>query len=853
MVIDCVLDGTIPVDLSHEDYGLANNNPKCSSHKFQEDYPVEVLDTSASTQRKVALRKGDTSVTAAFLREGLVPCAPHLPTVAVTICVLGLYRNASLRCPHLAINSFVKSLCDLYGTPFRPYLCKQFSICFDVYLSIQNCVDQHLQTALKCHNSGWRLCHVCPCCTHKLVDEPKLVFDMLVTMDGNDSFKHVQCRKAAPVDPGEGDNPLMGQPNERKDERTVGAGYYIPRKDVDRWERDIVLQWIKVHGDQPSKGDKTTPYGGFLSFCWHGFVLVIIDMVVSGELSKYPLATAEALLDAFGVKIGGGYVIGCKFGITLARSPLGPRAQELKYKALVGSFYKHTHNRLCQLCFLATYAKGMGLEDLKGGEQFFSKSNALASAIQHTSVFHWKQKIVTFVKHMDQNKTYQNLSEFLVNNYRQSLNILNGEAAFVKQMANQNIANTAVFPNWLAEEKAYLECLSREPLEESLSMKYWQKLVNLGASKQCLTAAVNTWKILTPATITNTRDCTQSQERERQHAQEVLAKDLLTVQNLEIKMGIQLQWGPSNKEWKQAATMVGKQWYQRCLNSLEGLIVARMFELTKMNMLQTGNALKACLQAVRTALQNYNIAAVTLVPPRPPLLWDNVIEYAFLADFDLLSDTRSDMRLNVWAKPASRVPMDQYFKMEHAREGIVRLNEAFLLQQEELMSADDHPLSCQLRLHCLKLIQSNNLHIHQLTKLALLPGFSGTIAPGISVEAALYCTEEAAHNRVPAQEHTGGDKETEEYKDELAGADVADAFCLGENKLAVSNGGGKGSGDNMMGILMASQNRCDVAGRRCDVVTIGEMKVDSDFSCRYLQNIRSYQRASATRKVADEM
>jgi Kyakuja-Dileera-Zisupton transposase len=61
--------------------------------------------------------------------------------------------------------------------------------------------------------------------------------------------------------------------------------------------------------------------------------------------------------------------------------------------------------------FLATYVKGMGLEDLEGGERYFSKSNALASSVGHASVFHRKQKIVEFAKHMDQNKTYQNLSE----------------------------------------------------------------------------------------------------------------------------------------------------------------------------------------------------------------------------------------------------------------------------------------------------------------------------------------------------------------------------------------------------------------------------------------------------------
>jgi hypothetical protein len=73
--------------------------------------------------------------------------------------------------------------------------------------------------------------------------------------------------------------------------------------------------------------------------------------------------------------------------------------------------------------------------------------------------------------------------EFLVNNYKQALGILNSEGAFVKQMQDQGIADTSIFKDWLAEEKAYLECLSREPLEESLAMECLQKLINLGASQ----------------------------------------------------------------------------------------------------------------------------------------------------------------------------------------------------------------------------------------------------------------------------------------------------------------------------------------------------------------------------------
>jgi len=122
----------------------------------------------------------------------------------------------------------------------------------------------------------------------------------------------------------------------------------------------------------------------------------------------------EVLLEAFGDGIGGGYNIRCKFGTMLNHSELGPRTQELDYQALVGSFHGHAHNRLCQLSFLTTYVKGMGLEDLEGCEHFFSKLNVLASSLRYASIFHRQQKIVEFIKHTDNMETYQNLSKFAI-------------------------------------------------------------------------------------------------------------------------------------------------------------------------------------------------------------------------------------------------------------------------------------------------------------------------------------------------------------------------------------------------------------------------------------------------------
>lgn len=84
------------------------------------------------------------------------------------------------------------------------------------------------------------------------------------------------------------------------------------------------------------------------------------------------------------------------------------------------------------------------------------------------------------------------------------------------------------------------------------------------------------------------RDYTASLETARRHALEKSLKYLQTVHMLEKKMGVRERWNPGGLEWKAAAKRVVMRRYQRCIDVLEGLVVARMFELTKMNMSQTG-------------------------------------------------------------------------------------------------------------------------------------------------------------------------------------------------------------------------------------------------------------------------
>lgn len=393
---------------------------------------------------------GPEGIPASLIQQGLIPCAPFRPGLAITTRLLNIFRNIHLRCPHLSTQAFVKGLCDLHGHPFQPYLATQFTICYDLFVEIRAMVRKRVDVALGRDTQNWRLKNACSACTYKLKDELPLIFDMLVTMDGNDALKRI-IRKDMPEYLGK-DNPnTMATSREVIDSRHVHGDYYIRRDKVDRWTKDPVMQALQSESGAPGNGslvdnscascwsnmskevtsrmwgvfDET---GIFLSLCRHGYVLTVADMVQSGEQyvyffssnacvlkisrAKYPLATVETLLDAFGAGIGGGYDIGCKFTTTLGRSELGDRARELHYTPLVGSFHGYAHNRLCQLAHLATYVEGMGLEDLEGCERFFSKSNALAASIRYSSVFHRKQRIVEYIKHTDAFETSQNLSVF---------------------------------------------------------------------------------------------------------------------------------------------------------------------------------------------------------------------------------------------------------------------------------------------------------------------------------------------------------------------------------------------------------------------------------------------------------
>ncbi|KAF8912259.1 hypothetical protein CPB85DRAFT_1252735 [Mucidula mucida] len=540
-------------------------------------------------------------------------------------------------------------------------------------------VEARVKKALLRDSPNWRLMNACPSCLYKVDDEPPMKYAIHSAIDGNNSLVRVELKtkikEAAATDMGaaeaasketedvgssEGDGAAASKAVEKTKtaEPMVSSGEPEDSGCEDRWHNMVNDMSSKMWGIYEETGI-------FLGVCRHGMVLLATNMIRSGELSKYPLAVIERLLDVLQDNLCMGYDCGCKFKKTVARSSLGPSAGVHRLKFVVGLFHGHAHARSCQLFHLGTYIEGMGLEDHETCERFFAKSNVLAPIVRHSSAFHRHQAIRTYFEHMDEIESFQALTVFLHDNFRQAFEIRETRGTLLKTMSDLG---------WLNEERAYLTSLKKEPAVETLQMEYYRALLALDDLTSQQTEALKS--------MYSPNDPQGNRKKERQR-RAILKKHELKLEEvvaLEDRLYIVERWEMGSLARQELAERVATRDYCLALDKLESLVVARIFELTKMNMSQTGyklrkhiaKALQVRSKAVKTALKKFNNTAACMSPPRPQLAWEEVVAYGFLAKFNVLRDLRNDIRDKGWACEAGRRAMDSYFKILPANEELVR-------------------------------------------------------------------------------------------------------------------------------------------------------------------------------------
>lgn len=128
---------------------------------------------------------------------------------------------------------------------------------------------------------------------------------------------------------------------------------------------------------------------------------------------------------------------------------------------------------------------------------------------------------------------------------------------------------------------------------------------------------------------------------------------------------------------------------------------------------------------------------------RPQLTWEEVLDYTFLSDFELLRDARRDVRSEPWAQPAGRLALDQYHKLIGSEVEIIRLNKeihslvtymheetAYISLKVEEVRRTDPLLAVQIHKYGWERGRCKDMHLLRLHKLARLDGFTGSLTPG---------------------------------------------------------------------------------------------------------------------------
>ncbi|KAH9855188.1 hypothetical protein C2E23DRAFT_724520 [Lenzites betulinus] len=765
-------------------YTLPSDTAPNTSQTFSFD--IDVFDILSTSSQASISSDSALSVAEALVSNGYLGSTPVTPSLAISLHTLELLRRIRLFKASFSLEAFAKLVCYYYSVPYQRTVRNAISDSFDIYLAILRAVRKRVMGALGRESPDWRVCNACPACCYKLEGEPAQSFSRLFCMDGNNSLKRMR--------------PLGGR--KVGDDRVfTDSDYYLPQGFVDAYANEVhskakqadprpssphvmepdmseprdptdgdpavttcTKNWKAAQSDDKKRSwDVFEETGVFVSACRHGLILWIIDMVRSGELARYPLATIAKALDVFEHCTMCGYDVGCSFLAMIQRSSLGKRFNDAGCRMCVNAFHGYSHEYSCQVQHHPNCIEGMGLEDLETMERIFSASNQLAPVIRYASAYRRRVLIDAFYQQWDEEK-YLNLGKMLFDNYRQALGIIREQGIVVAEAMKSLGLTPEDLVKFAVEERAYLRSLGNESSQDLHQIAYVEGLEELRAISTQLARATRSFlaadgapdlTFLPPhAGPTNYEDetsRTRKIETNRRYLDARRKVLMLEVADLEVHLGITASWQPGDAEYIRVAQYVATRKYQRALSNLQRLVVQRLFELHKMNISQTGYRMRRHIaknmqtrsRALRNAIQTYNSAAAALDPPRPKLDWDTVSHYHLLQEFELLNDTRADVRDKPWAQPAVRETVRRARRVARAHEEIASVNleaqrvhtsihdeeRMFARILEQLRSTNDIAYGAVLEYTTRRRAASAHV-LTSLKKLYALEGFSGNPTPG---------------------------------------------------------------------------------------------------------------------------
>ncbi|OSD06825.1 hypothetical protein PYCCODRAFT_1442362 [Trametes coccinea BRFM310] len=685
---------------------VSPSEPPLDSSAGPTSFDIDIIDfyTLRHSATVPMLAQCETRAEALVL-SGYLGTSPLLPSLAISLKTLELFRRLRLFKASFSVEAFTKLLCYYYKMPYRRTYRASLSNAFDIFLLITREVEKGVSRCLGRDIPDWRVLHACPPCGYTRLAPlgGRQAGDRRVMEDSDyflptsfvDTFaKEVRSRPSAAL--------------ADDDDEDIDIRAYDPTAEGNAGEEgdptdgtavvsSCTKNWKAAAAEEKKRSwgifDET---GIFASACRHGLILWLVDMVRCGESAKHGLATVAKVLRVLQDPTLGGFDIGCSFLETVLASSLRAAFLSSGSRLCVNAFHGYSHNYQCQLRNHPNIIPGIGLEDLEGMERIFSASNHLAPIIRYASAYRRRLLIDAFFHHWDEEK-YQNLALMLYNNLKQALDIINKTTPELSDALKSISATVEDLREYRRRELEYFDQLGEEQPRDIHAIAYVETLHELYTISAELDDAEERFLKTVPADYAPSlaflppinapvvyeaeTSATRKAETRRRFLRERQKVLTLEVTALEVKLGIKARWQPGDAEYVRVLDYIAERKYHRALGRLQRLVVQRLFELQRMNLARTAYRIRTHIakhlqsrcKAIRNAVKTYNAAAAALKPPRPALDWERVSHMSFIEEFELLKDTRGDLKGKPWSQPVVRETMRLAHRIDRAQEEIERV------------------------------------------------------------------------------------------------------------------------------------------------------------------------------------
>jgi hypothetical protein len=244
----------------------------------------------------------------------------------------------------------------------------------------------------------------------------------------------------------------------------------------------------------------------------------------------------------------------------------------------------YAHNRACQLSHHPKYVDGTGIEDFEVCERFFSLSNNCAGVTRYTTSFHRRQILDTHFRDSDDARRLA-IGKFIYQNYVECSKRISRISETFKQLGAEDLVHDGTYARYYQEEKEALSTLATEPLEDQARFKYVAALERFWAAR-------NQWEHeatkagMFPGQLAAIHSPlppkVQSALTEYNEASAI-------AEHLERILGLTCRWECSSSEFAEAVKWANERKYRLALDRLQRLVIQRLFELQKANLVSTGN------------------------------------------------------------------------------------------------------------------------------------------------------------------------------------------------------------------------------------------------------------------------